>query len=223
MVAIAVAGMLAIGYFAWLRDSSLVAVREVKVTGVTSADRARIVAALTDAARGMTTFHIDADGLEEAAESFPTVASVQADPRFPHAMTLHVTEKRAALVVVDGERQLPVAADGSLLPTLEVEGDKLPRLTVAELPTAGRLSGDPLDEAIAIGAAPAPLRPLIEDASVSPDYGVVLTVRGGIQLRFGEASGLGAKWAAVAATLADRRLTSLGYVDVRVAERPAVG
>ena len=31
------------------------------------------------------------------------------------------------------------------------------------------------------------------------------------------------KWAAVAAILADRQLTSLSYVDVRVPDRPAVG
>ena len=222
LLALAVTGALAIGYFGWLRDSSLVAVREVKVAGVTSTDRERIVAAVTDAARGMTTFHVDSDRLQEAARSFPTVASVQADPRFPHAMTIHVTERRAALIAVDGQRQVPVAADGSVLPTLRVEGEALPRLSVAELPTTGRLSGEALDEAIAIGAAPAPLRPLIEDASVSPDYGVVLTMRGGIDLRFGETTGMGAKWAAAAAILADRRLTSLDYVDARVAERPAV-
>jgi cell division septal protein FtsQ len=223
LLAFAAAGALAIGYFGWLRDSPLVAVREVKVAGVTSADRDRIVAALTDAARGMTTFHVDTDRLEAAARSFPTVASVQADPRFPHGMTIHVTERRAALIAVNGERQVPVAADGTLLPTLRVDGENLPRLAVAELPATGRLSGDALDEAIAIGAAPAQLRPLIEDASVSPDYGVVLAMRGGIELRFGETRGMGAKWAAVAAILADRALTGLAYVDARVPDRPAVG
>ena len=223
LLASAAAAALAIGYFGWLRDSPLVAVREVKVAGVTSTDRDRIVAALTDAARGMTTFHVDTDRLAAAARSFPTVASVRADPRFPHAMTIHVTERRAAMIAVSGERRVPVAADGTLLSTLRVGGENLPRLAVAELPATGRLSGDALDEAIAIGAAPTALRSLIDDASVSPDYGVVLTMRGGIELRFGETRGIAAKWAAVAAILADRRLTSLDYVDARVPERPAVG
>ena len=223
LLAIAAAGALAIGYFGWLRDSPLVAVRQVKVAGVTSADRERIVAALTDAARGMTTFHVDTDRLQAAARSFPTVASVSADPRFPHAMTIHVTERRAALIAVNGERQVPVAADGTLLPALRVDGENLPRLAVAELPATGRLSGDARHEAIAIGEAPAALRPLIDGASVSPDYGVVLGMRGGIELRFGEPRDMEAKWTAIAAILADRGLTGLDYVDARVAERPAVG
>ena len=65
--------------------------------------------------------------------------------------------------------------------------ERLPELHVDELPTSGRLSGDPLTEALAIGAAPAPLRPLIAGASVSGDYGIVVTMRGGIELRFGAA------------------------------------
>ncbi len=74
-----------------------------------------------------------------------------------------------------------------------------------------------------IGAAPAPLLPLIAGASVSGDYGVVVEMRGGIVLRFGTRDRAGQKWAAIAAILADRQLTSLSYVDVRVPDRPAVG
>ena len=58
-----VAGAVALAYFGWFRDSSLVAVRDVKVEGVSSADRERIVAELTDAARGMTTLHVQTDQL----------------------------------------------------------------------------------------------------------------------------------------------------------------
>ena len=79
-----VAGALALTYFGWFRDSSLVAVRDVKVEGVSSADHDRIVAALTDSARGMTTLHVQTDRLESAVRQFPTVASVSADTSFPH-------------------------------------------------------------------------------------------------------------------------------------------
>jgi cell division protein FtsQ len=218
-----VSGALAVTYFGWFRDSSLVAVREVKVEGVNSADRERVVAALTDAARGMTTLHVQTDHLQDAVRGFPTVASVTVDPSFPHGMTIHVIERRPALIARAGDRHVPVAADGLLLPGLPVDRNDLPELALGELPASGRLSGDPLQEALAMGAAPAPLRPLIAAGTVSRDYGVVLTVRGGIELRFGTGGRADEKWVAIAAILADRQLTGLSYVDVRVPERPAVG
>jgi cell division protein FtsQ len=214
---------LALVYFGWFRDSSLVAVREVEVQGVSGADREQIVAELTHAARGMTTLHVDTDRLRDAVRDFPTVASVSADASIPHGVTIQVIEHQPTLIVRAGDREMPVAADGSLLPGARVGDQRLAELRVDELPVSGRLSGDPLSEALAIGAAPPPLLPLIAGASVSEDYGVVVTMRGGIELRFGARDRARQKWAAVAAILADRQLTGLSYVDVRVPNRPAVG
>jgi cell division protein FtsQ len=222
LAAAVAAGALALTYFAWFRDSSLVAVHDVKVEGVSSTDQHQIVAALTDSAQGMTTLHVQADRLESAVRQFPTVASVSADPSFPHGMTIRVAERQPALVVTDGDHQVAVAADGSALPGLHVQG-QLPELRVDTLPATGRLSGDPLTEALAIGAAPAPIRPLVAGASVSRDYGIIVTMRGGIELRLGSGDQLDQKWAAIAAILADRQVTSLSYVDVRVPNRPAAG
>lgn len=216
-------GVLALGYFGWFRDSSLVEVRDVEVQGVSGADRERIVAELTDAARGMTTLHVDTDQLRDAVREFPGVASVKADASVPHGITIQVIEHQPTLIVRAGDREMPVAADGSLLPGAEVGDQRLAELRIDELPVSGRLSGDPLSEALAIGAAPAPLLPLIAGASVSEEYGVVVTLRGGIELRFGTRDRAHQKWAAIAAILADRELTGLSYIDVRVPGRPAVG
>lgn len=216
------AGALTLTYFGWFRDSSLVAVREVQVEGVSSADSKRIVAELTDAAKGMTTLHVQTDGLRDAVREFPSIASLSADTSFPHGLTIEVVEHRPRLIAQAGDRQVPVAADGSLLPGVQAE-DEVPQLPVDELPSSGRLSGDSLSEALAIGAAPAPLRPLIAGASVSEDYGTVVTMKGGIELRFGSRDSRDEKWAAVAAILADEQLTSVTYIDVRVPHRPAVG
>jgi cell division septal protein FtsQ len=215
-------GAFALAYFAWFRDSSLVAVRDVKVEGARSADHGPIVAALTESARGMTTLHVRTDDLRRAVRQFPTVASVSADASFPHGLTIHVRERQPALVARAGDHQVAVAADGTLLPGLHVKGE-LPELHADELPSAGRLSGEPLTEALALGAAPAPLRPLVAGASTSADYGIVVTMRGGIELRLGTRDHVDQKWTAVAAILADRHLTSLSYIDVRVPDRPAVG
>jgi len=217
------AGALAIAYFAWFRHSSFVAVENVKVEGVSSADRDRVTAALTDAAKGMSTLDLDASKLASAVSGFPTVASVTADASFPHGLTVHVTERTPVLAASDGDHQVAVAADGSLLPGVEVAGNHLPVLKVDQLPPSGRLGGEALDETHAIAAAPKPLKPLIEGVSATHDYGVVITLHGGIALRFGPASNSTQKWAAAAAVLADPKVTTLGYIDVRVPARPAIG
>ncbi len=92
-----------------------------------------------------------------------------------------------------------------------------------DLPAAGRLAGEPLAQATIAGAAPAPLVPLIERISADAADGVEVVMKGEIPIRFGAPAAAARKWAAAAAVLADPRLQSLTYVDVRVPERPAVG
>jgi len=218
-----VAAALAITYFAWFRDSSFLAVQDVKVEGASSADRDRITAALTDAAQGMSTLDVDASRLASAVSGFPTVASVSADPSFPHGLSVHVTERKPVLLASDGQREVAVAARGSVLPGVHADGLNLPALHVDDLPESGRLGGDALEEARVIGAAPAPLRSLIEGATITDDYGIVVILRGGIDVRFGAASKSGTKWAAASAVLADPKVTTLEYLDVQVPSRPAIG
>jgi cell division protein FtsQ len=225
LVAVAiVVGALAIAYFAWFRHSSFVAVEDVKVEGVTTPDRERIAGALTNAADGMSTLDVDASKLASAVSGFPTVASVSADPSFPHGLTIHVTEQAPVLVASEGHhKRTPVAADGSVMPGVDVDGSTLPVLRVDDVPTSGRLQGEALAETRVIAAAPAPLRPLVEGTTTTNDYGIVVTLRGGIDVRFGSASKAAAKWDAAAAVLADPKVTSLQYVDARVPSRPAIG
>lgn len=199
------------------------AIRDVKVEGVRASDREQITAALTRAANGMSTLDVDASKLASAVSGFPAVASVTAHPSFPHGLTVDVTERRPVLVASDGDRQVAVAADGSLLPGLSVDGTSLPVLHVDRLPQAGRLDGQALDEARVIASAPGSLRPLIDGTAVTRDYGIVTTLRGGIDVRFGTGSKANAKWAAAAAVLADPSVTNLEYVDVQVPSRPAIG
>jgi cell division protein FtsQ len=225
VVLVAVIGVaLAAGYFFYLRDSSLVAVTKVDVEGVRTGDRDRIVAALEAAGEEMTTLHVRTDELEAAVAGFPTVESVSADARFPHGLRIEVTERPPALVAQSGGSEVPIAADGTLLAGVTVAAElDLPVLELEQLPQSGKLEGEPLEQALVAGAVPEELRPLIEDLSYTNDYGVVATMRGAIPIRFGPGARAEAKWAAAAAVLADPKLDALGYVDVRVPERPAAG
>ena len=219
-----VVAALAAGYFAWFRNSSLVAVSDVRIEGVTI-DAERIDAALTDEAESMTTLNFDAARLEAATGVFPTVAAVDADPDFPSGVVIHVTERRPALLVNAGGDVVPVAGDGTLLRGLELgdAADSLPQIDVSDLGGVTRLSGAPLAQAQIAGAAPQELRPLIEGISYDEDRGVEVTMSGDIPIRFGTGGAAAEKWAAAAAVMADPHLKSLTYLDVRVPERPSVG
>jgi cell division protein FtsQ len=218
------AATLSAGYFLWLRDSSLVAVSNVDVVGVSSGDPARIRSELTRVAERQTTLHVDRAAIERAASPYPTIESVSVDPNFPHGMRIEVTERPPAMLVEAGGRQLPVAGDGTLLTGVEIgEDEGLPLLEIGELPPGEVLEGEALQQALVVGATPEPLRPLIEKVGHDGDYGVELTLRGGIPIRFGNGSRADEKWAAAAAVLADPKLDSLTYLDVRVPERPAAG
>ncbi len=224
---IALAGVLlavlGAGYVFWLRDSSLVAVTDVEVVGVTSGDTETIIGEITRASKSMTTLNVQTQEIERTASQFPTIASVSVDANFPHGLRIEVDERPPALLVSAGEREVPVAGDGTLLTGVAVDQEELPVLAVEEIPSGGLLDGEPLQQALVIGATPAELHPLIEEIEMSKDFGIEIVLRGGVPVRFGTATRAAEKWDAAAAVLADPSLDALTYLDVRVPERPAAG
>jgi cell division protein FtsQ len=220
-IALALAALLTSGYLFWLRDSSLVAIDDVEVSGLTYAQD-EVTAALTTAAGRMTTLNADPVELEGAVEEFPTVASITIDPGFPHHLAIDVTE-RAPIGVIGGDEGVAVAGDGTVLSGIAVEDEKLPPIEVENPPSSGRLDGVALAQAEVLGAAPEPLRPTIQGAELDRDEGVVIGLVEGIEIRFGDSSDAEAKWAAAAAILADPKLDGLSYIDVRLPGRPAIG
>ena len=211
--------LLAAGYQFWLRDSSLVAVEDVSVSGLTTKDAPRVRAALESAAHTMTTLHVDQADLERAIAAYPVVRALEVRADFPHGLQIHVVEHQPA-ALVDG---LPVAGDGTILRGLPVEG---------ELPTIdsrGALRGNRLTEPAALhaarvaGGAPAALRPRLEHVGMSSEDGLVVDVRDGPDLIFGDATQVHAKWVAATRVLADPEAAGATYIDVRLPGRPAAG
>jgi cell division protein FtsQ len=211
--------VLAAGFQFWLRDSTLVAVEDVSVTGLTTKDASRVRIALSSAAHSMTTLHVQEDELERAIEAYPVVRAIEVRTDFPHGLAIHVLEHRPA-ALVDG---LPVAGDGTILRGLPVEG-KLP--TIA---SRGDLHGNRLTDAAALhaarvaGGAPAALRPRLESVGVRSGDGIVVDVRDGPELIFGDATQVRAKWLAATRVLADPEVAGATYIDVRLPGRPAAG
>jgi cell division protein FtsQ len=205
------AAVLAAGWFA-VRDLSLFAVERVSVTGATGPDAATVRAALTDAARGMTTLHVDGDALEDAVARQPVVRAVEVDRDLPHGLTLHVVEHPVVAAVSVNGRRTPVTASGRVLDGARAAAD-LPEIGIGRhQATLVRL----------LAAAPAPLRRRARRAYLG-DNGLTLAMREGPSLYFGRSDRLGAKWTAATTVLADAESAGATYVDVSVPERAAAG
>lgn len=213
---------LACGYFLWLRDSSLVAVERVTVTGADG--EPGVQSALTAAAEEMTTLHVDRAALEEAVAGDPSVLSISTSTDFPHGLTIEVDSRRPVAYLPEGNAI--VAGDGVVLETGAEAPDGLPVIdeSAGAIGEPGsRLEAGPLALARILGAVPEPLQGQAAGGRIDEDQGPTITVGEGIELRFGDPAQAERKWAAAAAVLADPGLRSAVYIDVSVPSRPVVG
>jgi cell division protein FtsQ len=218
-----VALVLAMGYQFWLRDSSFVAVESVTITGLTTSDAEQVRLALKSASRSMTTLHVDHDALERAVAGYPVVRELEVTTDFPHDLRVHVIEHHAAALAVSEGGSLPVAADGTILRGLPVEG-RLPAVRVDGPLGADRLADREARAAVAVaGTAPSILRSRITDIRRRSEEGLVARLREGPELIFGDTTRLRAKWAAAARVLADLEARGASYIDLRIPSRPAAG
>jgi cell division protein FtsQ len=224
LAAAIVAALLTALYAFSLRDSSLVAVEKVTVTGLTSRDGDRVRSALISTARTMTTLHVDQERLERTVSVFPVVEGIEVETDFPHGLTVHVIEHRPAALLDTEGRTVPVAADGTILTGLPVEGD-LPTIDLSG-PTPQRElpPGAARDSAAVAGAAPPAIARRIESIGREGGArGVVAQVEDGPEIVFGNPRQAGAKWAGAVRVLADTDAAGATYVDVRIPERPVAG
>jgi cell division protein FtsQ len=208
---------------AWLglRDSSLVAVREVSITGVTGGNAPAIRSALRSAAREMTTLHFSTAQLRAAVAVYPVVEDLRVHTDFPHAVHIRVIERLPVAVVAAGDQRIPAAADGFLLRS-GVPAGALPQVRVAA-GVAWRVTERRALQALRLlETAPYQLRARVRSVYASR-RGLVASVREGPTLVFGTPARAAAKWAAAARVLADPQAAGARYVDLRVPERPAAG
>jgi cell division protein FtsQ len=221
LVAVVVLGLL-FGGWLWLRDSSLVGVTHVRVTGVSGPDAPAIRGALVSAARGMTTLDVNTSQLRTAVASFPVVAGLSVSTDFPHGMRIQVIERFPVALVSVAGKNVPVASDGTLLHDTTAS-TALPVVPLTVPPGGPRLVGQSLDAIRLLAAAPAPLLAKVSQVTTQPSHGLVAQLRDGPSLYFGDASSARAKWSAAAAVLADPGSAGAAYIDVTNPVRPAAG
>jgi cell division protein FtsQ len=210
------------GGWLWLRDSSLVAVNRVTVTGESGPDAGQIRSALTAAARDMTTLDVQMSQLRMAVEPYPVVKDLSVSTQFPHGMRIRVIEQVPVAVVSAGGQRVAVAGDGTLLHDV-IPGASLPTIALGVAPGGTRLTGAARTEAGLVAAAPSELLAKIGQVFTAASHGLVVALRSGPSIYFGSDGRLGAKWAAAAAVLADPSSDGAPYIDVTNPARPAAG
>ncbi|HET6548449.1 MAG TPA: hypothetical protein VFG79_08340 [Solirubrobacter sp.] len=211
------------GGYLWLRGSSLVRVRDVEITGVTASDGDRVTAALTSAAHGMTTLHVDEDALREATAGYSSVAGIEADADFPHTLKIRVIERKpVAALAQAGTRRVPVTGSGLLMNGVTADRD-LPSLVLEKPPAGTHITDREILHALTVaGAAPAPLLSRSNQLDVD-DRGVVVVMDDGPDLVFGSDRDARAKWSAAARVLAESSSAGATYLDLRIPGRVAAG
>ena len=125
------------GWF-WLRDSDLVRVQDVFVTGLTSQEEPQIREALKNAALDMTTLHVREDQLRAAVAQYPSIAGLETDAKLPHKLSIVVRERAAVAAIESGGSRVAASGDGRVLRGMKSGG--LPTLHVKSAPAGERVT-----------------------------------------------------------------------------------
>jgi len=212
------------GGWLWLRDSSLVAVENVEVIGARGPDARAIRVALDEAARHMSTLHVNVGALRAAVAPLRVVRDLKVSSGFPHTLRIQVIERPPVAALVAGGVRTAAAADGAVLgPALLTPGLPVVQGSGGESLGGGEVSSpDTLDALAVLGAAPPALVGWVARIYTGPE-GLTAAMRNGLLIYFGDATRAHAKWLSAARVLADPSSQGAWYVDVRLPERPAVG
>lgn len=218
-----VAIALSAAYVFWFRDLSWFQIKKVSVAGLTTSQAPQIKRSLAHTAQGMTTLHLNLAALRRVVAGYPVVEAINVEPQFPTGLKIGIRERPPGAVLEGPDGQiLPVAADGTALPG--VTAGEVATIPVSALPTGATVT-DP-EERLAIevaAAAPTPLGAGIKTIEAADTAPILVTLRNGTELIFGDRGALDEKWAAAAAALADPEVGGAGYIDVTLPERPVAG
>jgi cell division protein FtsQ len=211
------------GAWLWLRDSSLVSVNRVSVSGQSGPDAAQIRTALISAARNMTTLDVRMDQLRTAVAPYPVVKDLRVSTQFPHGMRIRVIEQVPVGAVSVGGRTIAVAGDGTLLHDVRASSS-LPAIPMRVPPGGTRIAEPDAVHAVELlAAAPYPMIARISQVTTDPSHGLVAQLRNGPSIYFGDPDRLAAKWIAATAVLTDPGSAGAAYIDVTDPGRPAAG
>lgn len=223
VVALASTLIVLVGGWLWLRDSSLVGVKRVTVVGASGPDASQIRSALRAAGRHMTTLDAQMSKLRRAVARFSIVKDLQVSTQFPHGLKIKVIEQIPVATIASGTRRIAVTGDGMLLRDVRAS-PSLPVISVWALPHGRRLRDRGVLKAVSVlGAAPDQLLSHVGGVTSNAAHGIVVELRQGPSLYFGDPTLLSSKWTAAVGVLADAGSAGASYIDIVNPERPAAG
>ncbi|HXQ58937.1 MAG TPA: FtsQ-type POTRA domain-containing protein [Acidimicrobiales bacterium] len=205
--------------------SPLFAARHVTVVGAIRTGVTPVVAA-SGLSGEPPLIDVDATAVAARVEALPWVAHATVTRRWPDTVTITVTERVAAAVVV-GRGRADVLVDGSGRVLGDVpappDGTVVLGVPVAAGPP-GSMLGDAARPGLAVVAGlPASLRPLVARVDVGGGGVVSLTLTDNVGVTLGRADELPAKFVALASVLADVAPRAPDVIDVTVPGAPAIG
>jgi cell division protein FtsQ len=218
-------GLLAAGLLAYLgaRESSLFAVRSIRVDGAAPRVTSHVRAALAPL-EGRSLVGLDRNAVERRLSSLPDVAAATVDRDFPHTLRVAVIPAHSIAVLRQGPSAWIVSSDRRVIRASgRLASPKLPRIWVRHAATVdqGAVVGDAnAARAVAALAIARRSRFTARIATVrAADDELTFVLPGRLELRFGNAVDLPLKL-----TVAKRLLPLVqgasAYVDVTVPERP---
>ena len=225
------AGIVQLGYV-WLKSSDLFVLRSVAVRGGTESDRVAVRDAVARAAAGRSLLSLSSSQVAGAIETVPTIRMASVDRDFPHTLRIRIVPERAvALAVGTGQYRSLVASSGRVLRVFDPReaAPSLPRIWPdRERPVAGgAMQAAKIQAALdALSARPRDFRARVANVKVEPERGIVMRLRGGLDIVLGPPLQLDAKLRAAAWVLRHYRThaerAQLVYADVSAPNRPAV-
>jgi cell division septal protein FtsQ len=216
--------------YAAARETSMFAVREVRIEGATPALSHRIQAVVAPVL-GRSLVTLDGDELLAQVEAVPAVRSASFDRAFPHTLVLTVTRERPAAVLRRGAEAWVLSARGRVLGRLARGGHRrLPSIWVPKtVPVeVGDVVGDLDVRRAVLALGPAQTEPLpVRIKTVRARGGeLAFVLANGLELRLGENVELLLKLAAARDILPLLAAPAGGgptYLDLSAPERPVAG
>lgn len=232
LVCAAAAGAVELGYL-WLKGSGMFQLKSVAVRGGNESERVAVRDAVARAAAGRSLLALSPSGVAGVIEQVPTIRLASVDRDFPHTLRIHIVPERpVALAVGPGHYRSVVAASGRVLRVFGPR-DAVPALPQVwtprnERPMPGGTVRDASTQAAleALAARPADFSAHVANVKLDPERGIVMHLRGGLDIVLGPPLELPQKLRAAAWVLhhypTNDERAQLVYADVSAPDRPAV-
>jgi cell division protein FtsQ len=200
----------------WVANSTVFDVRSVKVSGNHHLTATQVVR-LAAVGEGTNALWLSTGQVEQRLLDNPWVLRASVSRSLPSTVTIEIEERTAVAMTASASPKL-VAEDGVLLGA----APRTSRLPVISSRSGSSAAGSP--ELAVAATLSRRIRPMVATIGTDGDGQLILTLRDGVQVRYGDASRASEKADALRAVLgwSARNGVEPQYIDVRAPSMPAL-